>query len=251
MGLGASVVVHLALFAWVGVVERPVREPAPELFEVELVEIGTAREEPIAAAAGDEAEDEEPAAGPEPSPVERRVRSRPTPSPVRVAERTFEGRLAVEEPPELGGEQREVAVEPAPSTDVSSPTAVAGGGVGPSGRGSTRSGRGTPGPLDHSSYGAEIVRIVVAEIDRDPVPGIGPDDTIQVLLDVLPNGELAWTRAGRYGFAQVLRSSLGRTRTRRILRRIERASNRFPAHPAGFARRHYVVDVTVNFSKQG
>jgi hypothetical protein len=81
------------------------------------------------------------------------------------------------------------------------------------------------------------------------VPGIGTEDTIQVLIEVLPDGELAWSRSGRFGFARVLATSLGPLRTRQILKRIERASDRFPGHPPGFARRRYVVDVTVNFRR--
>ena len=95
------------------------------------------------------------------------------------------------------------------------------------------------------------MKIVLDELDRDPVRGIGRKDMIQVLLEVLPNGDLAWRGDGRFGFARVLRSSLGRLRTRQVLRRIERASLRFPKHPKGFARRHYVIDVTVNFRDLG
>jgi len=109
------------------------------------------------------------------------------------------------------------------------------------------SGRGAVGRTDHSAYGAEIVRLVLAELDARPVPGIAPSDSIQLLIEVLPDGELAWTHSGRFGFAQVLATSLGRVRTRQILRRVEAASRHFPSHPDGFARRRFVVDVTVNF----
>jgi hypothetical protein len=242
---GATVVVHVALFAWASAVQQPALEPAPEAFEIELVEIGTVRDEPLAPEAGDEAEEEEPPM-PEPSPVPRRVRSQPERN--RAAERS----PAEADVPALPVEaerpiaRSEIAIEPTTSTDLPRSTAVA---TGTLGRDAPRSGGGTRGQLDHASYGAEIVRIVLAEIERDPVRGIGPTDTIQVLLDVLPNGELEWTRSGRYGFARIVRSSLGRIRTHQILRRIERASARFPVHPPGFARRRYVVDVTVNFKR--
>ena len=102
-------------------------------------------------------------------------------------------------------------------------------------------------PTDHSAYGAEIVRILKLEIDRDPVAGISARDSIQLLLTVLPNGDLEWTRDGRFGFAEILRSSLGPVRTRQLLRRIERASAQFPGHPDGLRSRRYVVEVTIRF----
>lgn len=106
------------------------------------------------------------------------------------------------------------------------------------------------GTFDGSSYGKEIVRIVLEEIDDNPVPGLKRTDAIQVLLHVKPDGSLAWRGSGRFGFARVLASTVGRIRTRAILKRIERASWRFPAHPAGLKpRRHYVVDMTVRFSR--
>lgn len=120
--------------------------------------------------------------------------------------------------------------------------------VGAAGSRGTGSAAGSGGALDVSAYGAEIVRLVKAEIDGDPVRGITSRDEIQVVLRVAPSGELAWTRAGRFGFVEVLASSLGPVRTRAVLRRIERASLHFPPHPEGLRRRHYVVDVTVRFT---
>lgn len=102
--------------------------------------------------------------------------------------------------------------------------------------------------FDRSAYGAAIVRILKSEIDRHPVPGISARDSIQVVLTLLPSGELAWTREGRYGFAEVLRGTLGPLRLRQILKRIEIASARFPPHPHGLRSRHYTVDITINFS---
>jgi hypothetical protein len=113
----------------------------------------------------------------------------------------------------------------------------------PNGRGS---GSAEEGP-DHAAYGAEIVRIVHDEIERNPIPGLGRGDAIQVLLRIRPNGRLARSGTGRFGFADVLHSSLGPLRTRNILRRIEQASTRFPPHPQGLRKPLYVVDVTVRF----
>ena len=102
--------------------------------------------------------------------------------------------------------------------------------------------------LDHSAYGAALARIVKNELDEHPVPGISELDTMRLLLTVLPNGELAWTREGKYGFAEVLSTSLGRVRMNQILKRVMIASARFPAHPHGLRRRHYVVEIKFVFS---
>ena len=100
---------------------------------------------------------------------------------------------------------------------------------------------------DHSAYGAEIVRLVKAEIDVDPVPGLRPRDSIEVELEVLPNGRLARRGLGKYDYVRVIRSTLGPVRLRAILRRILRASYGFPPHPSSFPRQRYVVGFTVRF----
>jgi hypothetical protein len=109
---------------------------------------------------------------------------------------------------------------------------------------------GTADPsLDHSAYGAHIVRLVMHEIDSRPVPGIAPRDPVELLLRVGPDGTLVKVGPGRFDYAQVVRSSLGPWRTRRLLDRVLRASHQFPAHPDGFARRYYEVGITVNFRR--
>jgi hypothetical protein len=149
------------------------------------------------------------------------------------------------EPTESGPDPVAAIAPPRPRNEKPAPEATdVGTGAGaPNGRGS---GFAEEGP-DHAAYGAEIVRIVHDEIERNPIPGLGRGDAIQVLLRVRPNGRLAWSRTGRFGFADVLRSSLGPLRTRSILRRIEQASTRFPPHPRGLRKQLYVVDVTVRF----
>ncbi len=127
------------------------------------------------------------------------------------------------------------------------PASGAGGdGAAPHGDGDGRRGPGRD-EADYAAYGARIVALVMDELDRSPVPGIGPRDTIQLVLEVLPDGTLARTGYGRFDVAHVTRTSLGRLRMRQILKRVERASARFPDHPRGFAKSRFVVDVTVNF----
>jgi len=66
---------------------------------------------------------------------------------------------------------------------------------------------------------------------------------------VLPNGRLKRTGAGRFDVANVVRSSIGPVRTRALMRRIQRASKRFPRHPKGFERGVYVVGVKLRFTR--
>lgn len=107
------------------------------------------------------------------------------------------------------------------------------------------------GHLNMQWYGSEIKRIVEAELDRDRVPGTRHHDTFEFEIEVLPNGRLAWLYPDDYGFANVIRSTLGRLRRRAVLRRILRASQSFPPHPAGFPRQRFVLGLTVNFRTPG
>jgi len=159
----------------------------------------------------------------------RRAKPRPSPLPAAAPVEPVE-----DDPPSIAAPPAEDA--PAASSQGSTVGAASDAAHGGGGE-----------PTDHSAYGAEIVRILKLEIDRDPVAGISARDSIQLLLTVLPNGDLEWTRDGRFGFAEILRSSLGPVRTRQLLRRIERASAQFPGHPDGLRSRRYVVEVTIRF----
>jgi hypothetical protein len=119
-------------------------------------------------------------------------------------------------------------------------------GLGSGGTGGGR-GLGIYGTPDHAAYGAEIVRLVKAEIDHDPVPGLGARDSVELVLEVLPSGRLARRGLGKYDYAQVVRSTLGPLRMRAVLRRVLRASEDFPPHPSTFPRQRFVVGITVNF----
>ncbi len=99
----------------------------------------------------------------------------------------------------------------------------------------------------YAGYGASIVRAVVAEIDRVPIGGIHADDSIQLVLEVLPNGRLASVGRRRFEVARVEETTLGRLLQWQVLRRVAQASKRFPPHPAGFTKARFVVDVTVRF----
>jgi outer membrane biosynthesis protein TonB len=256
MGALGSLVLHAGLLA---VPEGPVSasQPSPPLDD-ELVAIEVVSEGPIAPRASVRAP--EPEATPEPSPEPSPAPDRPEPPTRRIARAQP---IAPEPEPTMpeAPVTPEPAAEPGPAVDGSlvgdaSGRATGSNGEGDGGAGASagtgRSGAGasTGGDtVDTSSYGKEIVRLVLAELDEDPVPGLTRRDGIQVVLRVKPDGGLAWTGSGRFGFAQVVASSVGPVRTHAILKRIERASRRFPAHPAGLKRRHYVVDVTVKFSR--
>lgn len=99
----------------------------------------------------------------------------------------------------------------------------------------------------YAGYGASIVRAVVAELDRVPIGGICSDDSIQLVLEVLPDGRLARVGRRRFEVARVENTTLGRFLQWQVLRRVARASERFPPHPAGFTKARFVVDVTVRF----
>ena len=99
----------------------------------------------------------------------------------------------------------------------------------------------------YAGYGASIVRAVVAEIDRDRIGGIRSSDSIQLVLEILPDGRLASVGPRRFEVAYVEHSTLGWLLQRQVLRRVAHASERFPPHPAGFSKARFVVDVTVRF----
>lgn len=259
MGALGSLVLHAALIAVpedVQPASQPLPPPDDELVAIEVVGRGPLAPRPSVRAPEPEPE---PAPSPEPEP-ESPAPDRPEP-PSRPIARAQPIAPTPEPSPQPEAAVPEAPPTPGPAADGT----VAGDGIATSsgsnakdrgGSGATAAkghgGAGAAtgdGTFDASSYGKEIVRLVLAELDEDPVPGLTRRDGIQVVLRVKPNGELAWTGSGRFGFAQVVASSVGPVRTNAILKRIERASRRFPAHPSGLKRRHYVVDVTVKFSR--
>ncbi len=99
----------------------------------------------------------------------------------------------------------------------------------------------------YAGYGASIVRAVVAELDRDHIGGIRSSDSIRLVLEILPDGRLDSVGPRRFEVAYVEDSTLGWLLQRQVLRRVARASEWFPPHPAGFSKARFVVDVTVRF----
>jgi hypothetical protein len=258
-----SVLLHAGLLAWV--VLRPPAptvpavEPAVELVEITRLELTPITHGPLAAKA--EARPEgDPLVRPPGEPTATEHPPEPPTEPRRPRK-----------PPHTTLQRPDVPLAPAGNAEAeATPTrddASAGpplvevaddGGIlarararQPSeGRGSAGAGEGrsqADGALDHTAYGSQLVRIVKAEIDEDPVPGLGPQDSIEVVLEVLPNGRLARWGLGKYDYAQVVRSTLGPLRMRAILRRILRASQGFPPHPSSFPRQRFVVGIRVNF----
>ncbi|HET6585589.1 MAG TPA: hypothetical protein VFG69_19150, partial [Nannocystaceae bacterium] len=221
--------------------------------EIEIVELKTLSS-PTAVTAGDPGTSADVAVAtpaPPPPPPEivapaPRKPVKPRPVPAAIAQPIPAG-----EPVE--SESLPVAPEPAsapPIAMLARPVASSrGSGGGTIGAGAGAGAGDDEDAFDRSRYGAEIVRILSRELDEHPVPGISERDSIQIVLTLLPNGELAWTRAGRYGFVDVLHSTLGPLRMRQVLKRIEIASARFPPHPHGLRSRHYTVDVTIRFSR--
>lgn len=251
-----SVAVHAGLLAWLGggaaVVVESDPEPEPEP-AIEWIEVSVVDRMPLAAKAGPGAPREAvPRAPPVLSEVEApaetpplRARPRPEAAPVQSAipDEPAIAEPAIDEP---------AIDEPAVDEPASSPPSSESPGTGAAaseGRGTGESeDRGSgEGEADHSAYGAEIVRLVLAEIDRDPVLGISAKDSIEVELEILPSGRLARRGLGKYDYAVVVTSSVGPLRTRGILRRIASASRRFPPHPADFPRQRYLVGITVSF----
>ena len=277
-GLG-SAVLHAGLLAWV--VGHPPPGPStiapePDPVEIELVELTPPTPEPLALksdggrAGQSRIEREAPeAVEPEPRrdrPERKRDRDRdraepeppkqPRPEPtlpqVPTQPDEDDGAEAEPEPPAPataadgeGTEPSSGVADDAPAR--TSPRRRPGEGRGSGNREGRGSGLGTDGMADHSAYGAELVRLVKAEIDKSPVPGLGPRDSIEVELKVLPSGRLARFGLGRYDSVRVVHSTLGPLRMRAILRRIIRASEQFPPHPSGFPRQRYLLGFTVRF----
>lgn len=275
-----SVVLHVGLLAWASgyapaASEAPA-EPEAALVEIELLEITPLTEGPLAlrAEAGREGEAApltEPSSGEvvqprrevepvpaDPVPPRRSKTEDPVPTvPAEEAEPadadpTDEDEPDVEAAPAPGSEDGEDG-EPMPSPPSGSGKGSAAPrrqgtreGLGPGGVGDGR-GLGIYGTPNHAAYGAEIVRLVKAKIDEDPVPGLGSRDSVELVLEVLPNGRLARWGMGKYDYAQVVHSTLGPLRMRAILRRVLRASEAFPPHPSSFPRQRFVVGITVNF----
>ncbi len=256
---------HAGFFAWASWWDPPPPEPIAERASpVELVTFEVQEPEPVLDRAGDMAPDDDPeatqplklaAAPPEPEvaeptpsappPPARNIPTRdpdPTPTPETAA-------VPAADPQEAPGDEDglgEASGEPGPAGQGATPSAPEQGG-GLEGSGTPQAGRAGDGAPDFSPYGAEIVRIVMHEIDNHPVPGIAPHDTLELLLRVRPNGRLLSVGNGRFDVAQVVATSVGRLRVRQILRRVEQASHRFPRHPKGFRGRYYVVGIKVNF----
>lgn len=264
-----SVLLHGGLLAW-AVTRAPLREPAAAMpVEVERIEVASLAGRPLALQAtegspGEGASDREPARGeavthqpePEPAASEPRPPKRratqprprtpaapsPAPKPVTSTPAPVEDEIEVE----IETERSEPASSPAAAVSVDRARSAGTD----HGRGTGRSitgHMGTGDSPDHSAYGAELVRLVKAEIDTDPVPGLRPHDAVEVVLEVLPSGRLARRGLGKYDYARVVHSTVGRVRLRMILRRILRASYEFPPHPSSFPRERYVVGFTVRF----
>lgn len=249
----ASVLLHAGLLWW-GLAHAPApTEPEPRV-ELELIEVTPLEREPLAAratAASPGATAPSPAPGEAANPM---MTARPRePAPRKPATQQPAAPLAPEAAP--ASDEATPTPEPPPESPAPPHTAGETGAAGtPEGRGTSgdgggRSGIGDEGP-DHAAYGAELVRLVKAEIDVDPVPGLGPRDSIEVVLEVLPSGRLARRGLGKYDYAQVVHSTLGPLRLHAILRRILRASQGFPPHPSSFPRQRYVVGFTVRFRER-
>lgn len=271
----ASVVLHAGLLAW-AISHAPARErpaSAPVPVPVERIELVSSPHEPLALRASAGSPDEgaagsRPARGeaaaarpssepahdeavptkprPEPAASESRPRSRPHVEPERAPTSAVEVPAAETTPATSEDLESEPPSPPAALAPPGRPE-VAGPSDGRGTVGASVGAVGADGAPDHSAYGAELVRLVKTEIDVDPVPGLRPRDSIEVVLEVLPSGRLAHRGLGKYDYAQVVRSTLGPVRLRALLRRILRASEGFPPHPSSFPRERYVVGFTVRF----
>lgn len=267
---------HIALLSWTVASPEPVPKPEPELTVVEIVNFVdnpdaelalegalAARSpepaaepvrEPEAAPEIEEPEEPEEPETPEEPPTEPEPRTRPEPDPDAAVQPDPSPEPDAEpgavSEPQAATEPPELPDEPAAGQhDDGTPEPTPGTGTGRAGEGIADGHADGQGTTNFQSYGAEIIRIVNAEIDADPVAGISRRDTIEFELMVLPNGRLKRTGSGRFDVANVVRSSIGPVRTRALLRRIQRASSRFPKHPKGFERRVYVVGVTLRFTR--
>ncbi len=265
LGLAGSVLVHAVVVGWAMSRSMPeAHEPAePEVLDpVEVVVLTPTHSPTLSARASFEGEPapSSPALG---APVPERVEPPPEAPPPEAPPPKTRPRApevpatppasdAAAEPVPPDAEpspETEVQPEPAspPATETSPGTSTVQG-TGTVGDGGQQSG---DGAMDHSAYGSRIVEIVMEEIDDDPVRGIPSGHSIRIGLRVLPSGRLARRGFGRFDFAEVLASTIGPIRTRGILRRVQRASLRFPRHPTGFPRRYYEIAVTVNFTGKG
>ncbi|MCX4247621.1 hypothetical protein [Paraliomyxa miuraensis] len=258
-----SVALHAALLAWgLGQASPTTTQRPPAPIPVEFIEITPPTPQPLALRAdgGQEratpsptpprGEGAEPLPRPDPTPAPHEPRAAkpepprepaatPSPASSLEAEPADEDEPANEETPSTSADE-EPDEDPAGARPSGTPA-----GTGSLGRG--RGGTGSHGTPDHSAYGAELVRLIMTEIDEDPVPGLSPKDSIEVELEVLPSGRLARRGLGKYDYARVVRTTLGPMRLRAILRRILRASQDFPPHPSSFPRQRYVVGITVEF----
>lgn len=268
---GVSIGGHALVFAALGVLARgPSPTPAPEESELTVVELidvtvsDDAADAPLRLSGQRKrGEEREATVVREPKQPERRQR----PEVRAKAPR----RKAVESPPEAAPEVPETSVpadgaalarvpvpaepaaaespelEPTPAgSDSVAASAARPGPVSVTPRSSER-GRGGRDEDNFSGYGASIVRAVVTEIDRVPIGGLRSDDSIQLVLEVLPDGRLASVGRRKSDVARVGNTTLGRIMQRQVLRRVARASKRFPPHPAGFTKARFVVEVTVRF----
>lgn len=267
---------HIALLSWTVASPEPAPEPELELTVVEIVnfvdnpDAELALEGALAARSAEPAAEPvlEPEAAPEPEeieeprpkepPTEPEPRTRPEPDPDAAVQPDPSPDPSPEPDADPGAasEPKAAAQPPEPPDepaagkhDEGTPEPTPGSGTGRAGEGMADGHADGQGATNFQSYGAEIIRIVNAEIDADPVAGISRRDTIEFELMVLPNGRLKRTGSGRFDVANVVRSSIGPVRTRALMRRIQRASSRFPKHPKGFERRVYVVGVTLRFTR--
>lgn len=264
----ASVAIHAGFLAWVSG-HAPPTEPSaraePVPVEVELLELTPPTPQPLALKAdsgreqtsqhpelpsGEVVEPQpQPAPQPAPRPATQQVPSAIQPEPPTEPDPDATTEATTEAP----SAPQSAAPEPLPSAPDEHPSVDPDGsrprgireGTGNIGTGG--GGVGIDGTADHSAYGAKLVHLIMTEIDEDPVPGLGPRDSIEVELTVLPSGRLAHRGIGKYDYARVVRSTLGPIRLRAILRRILRASKDFPPHPSSFPRTRYVVGITVRF----
>jgi hypothetical protein len=252
-----SAVLHGALLA--GLLAQ-VATPAPavvdELVELEVVELPTTPSpRPSPRLAVDTAvRGTSPViseAPPPPRPVETKSPPAiPKPPPPGVPARvdaTAEATVPVASEPSASPAEPAPTAVPAPAIHMLARPIGVGGNSGTGTFGEAGLGGDDEDP-DHTAYVAAIARIVRAELDEHPVPGISELDTMRLRISVLPSGELAWRGEGKYAFGEVLSTSLGRVRVNQILKRVMIASSRFPAHPHGRRSPHYFVDIVFVFT---
>lgn len=255
--LGSAVLHGAILAALLGQVAAPRPVAATPMYEIEVVELPTPAPTNAPKLAVDTAvrgdgavisSDPPPPRPPAPTPK----RADPTPPPAGIRAHVDapqpEATMPVaDQPSPTPAETTEATPAAVPAVHMLARPIASGGNSGTGSFGDAAGLGGDQDALDHSAYGAALVRIVKRELDDHPVPGISAMDTMRLSITVLPNGELAWTKDGKYGFAEVVHTSLGRVRMNQILKRIMIASARFPAHPHGMRQRYYTVDITFVF----